>query len=245
MQKNIDTNWTNWDKTCDRFVVYLDLGGTKDMVHRKTHKEIYGKFIKIHNLIKSAQLRLDIEEKYDMIYTSQFSDSIYIFSRDDYRVSFELLVYVMRKVIYELIMQGIAIKGACAHGKITVDIEKSIFFGQPIVDAYELEEDTRYYGIVCHNSFEKQIDKYKLRYKNTDDVSQSFLEEDFFIAKTKLKPGDIEHANVNWFLHNKDTHEQIFTKVGKALKKIQMQVSGKPRIYIDNTMEMAKRALYP
>ena len=37
--------------------------------------------------------------------------------------------------------------------------------------------------------------------------------------------------------------DKIYYDILTALKTIQLQVSGKPRIYIDNTLEMAKRAL--
>ena len=176
-----------------------------------------------------------------LVYISQFSDSILIISKDDSYASFGVLVIIMRHVIYMLIIQGIAVKGACAHGRITVDKEKSIFFGQPIIDAYLLEEDVHYYGIVCHNSFEKQVNKenYIDFYEKIWKKDGNFWESDFFIAKTKLKSGEIIHANVNWYLWGFSCYQNVVT----ALKNIQMQVSGKPRIYVDNTLEMANRAL--
>ena len=243
MQNN---NYTNWNLTCNRFVVYLDLMGFTDTVNRKTHKEIYEKFLFINKLINLSHFYLECsEEKNEWFYTSQFSDSIIIISSDDSSISLSLIAVIMQQFIYELIMEGISLKGACAHGEITVDAEKSIFFGQPIIDAYELEKDIHYYGIVCHNSFEKHIIDNTIIDNVIDNklVTKSYWEKHFFYSKTKLKSGDIEHANVNWFLHNEDTNEQIYNNVNEVLKKIRLQVSGKPRIYIDNTLEMANRAL--
>lgn len=231
-------NTMDWDPTCDRFVVFLDILGFKDMIYRETHESVYDKLLSIHDLMKSLPSSVEREEGEDnMFYVSQFSDSILIISKDDSLVSFRILAFVMRHILLWLINRGIAIKGACAHGKITIDKEKSIFFGQPIIDAYLLEEDVHYYGIVCHNSFEKQVKK---------ENYVAFWEGNFFTAKTKLKSGEIVHANVEWYswmISSETSLEDIFQTVKGALENIQKQISGKPRMYVDNTLEMAKRAL--
>ena len=193
-------NTINWDITCDRFVVYLDILGFKDMIYRESHDNVYKKLLSVHELMKSVQPKIKQEDGMDNIfYISQFSDSIIIISKDDSYVSFGALAIIMRHIVSMLIIKGIAIKGACAHGKITIDREKLIFFGQPLIDAYLLEEDVYYYGIVCHNSFEKQINEedYIRFYKKFVDPNINIWQSCFFTDKTKLKSGDITHANID------------------------------------------------
>ena len=239
-------NSLNWDVTSNRFVVFLDILGFKDMVYREKHEDVYNKLRSINEFLKSIQVKNDIEG--NLIEVKQFSDSILIISKDDNYASFGVLVIIMRHIIFYFIEKGIAIKGSCAHGKVTIDSEKSIIFGQPIIDAYLLEEEVFYCGIVCHNSFEKQTNdlEYIKFYKEFIGETDDFWDSDFFIAKTKLKSGNVVHANANWFAwgySHKSSEEETYKRIVSAMKKIQMQISGKSRIYVDNTLEMAKLAL--
>ena len=239
-------NTINWEVTSNRFVVFLDILGFKDMIFREKHEDVYNKLYSINEFLKSIQVKNDIEG--GLIKVNQFSDSILIISKDDSYASFSVLVIIMRHIIFHFIEKGIAIKGSCSHGKVTIDSENSIIFGQPIVDAYLLEEDVFYCGIVCHNSFEKQVNdlEYIKFYKESIGETDDFWDSDFFITKTKLKSGDVIHANANWFTWGysyKSSEEETYKKIVSAMKKIQMQISGKSRIYVDNTLEMAKRTL--
>ena len=45
-------------------------------------------------------------------------------------------------------------RGAIACGEVVADLDKSIFFGNPIIDAYFLEEAQKWFGISIHHSAE-------------------------------------------------------------------------------------------
>lgn len=70
------------------------------------------------------------------------------------------------------IKQQIFIKGAIAQGRITCDIPKQLFFGHALIDAYLLEENIHYNGILvdrtAENSVIKLANDYNIqRYKST------------------------------------------------------------------------------
>ncbi len=112
----------------------------------------------------------------------------------------------------------IPLKGAIAKGETTVNEKKQLFFGQPIVDSYLLEESVHYYGIVVHHTAE-------------EDVEQFTLSNLFQDIKTPLKSGNISHYELCWY---KDDVEDA----KKKLNAIRSTVSDAPRKYIDNTLSV-------
>ena len=56
---------------------------------------------------------------------------------------------------------GFALKCAIAKGPLTFDNGSGIYFGRSIIDAYLLEEELKFYGVVFHHSVEELIQQYK------------------------------------------------------------------------------------
>lgn len=198
-----------------RFVVFFDIMGFKDRVSRNSHKKIFQELSKFRNHITRI-----LSEHADPVEIYQFSDSIVLFTQDTSHQSFKNISTIASKIINEAIFLGIPLKGAIASGEITCDSSKQLFFGQALIDAYLLEENVYYYGVVAHHS----VEKYALRlsgelYKN---------------IYAPLKSGKIGHYELVWYAN--DTQEK--TKVIQALINIRNTVSDSPRKYIDNTLEI-------
>ena len=107
----------------------------------------------------------------------------------------------------------IPLKGALAEGDITCDMVKQLFFGQALIDAYLLEENIQYYGIVVHHSAEQSV--------------KNYATEIFKNNLVPLKSGKINHYELVWY----DGCEDV--KLG--LERIRLSVSDSPRKYVDNT----------
>ncbi len=227
---------TNWEPTCNRFVAFLDIMGFKDMVSRKKHADIYNMLNSISKVSEEIAKQPKFASK--NIYITTFSDSIVIFSKDDTQWSLQQFVRAVTDMFANMIFKSIPVKGACAHGEISVNQKRAIFFGQPQIDAFLLQEDVNYYGIVCHNSYDKYLDDSK------DEKTKIYLN---YRLKTKLKSGDITHYNLDWFtpvksIANKES-KSLYDDVGieEIIGKLYFETSGSPRKYIDNTMEMYER----
>ena len=227
---------TNWEPTCNRFVAFLDIMGFKDMVSRKKHADIYNMLNSISKVSEEIAKQPKFASK--NIYITTFSDSIVIFSKDDTQWSLQQFVTAVTDMFANMIFKSIPVKGACAHGEISVNQKRAIFFGQPQIDAFLLQEDVNYYGIVCHNSYDKYLDDSK------DEKTKIYLN---YRLKTKLKSGDITHYNLDWFtpvksIANKES-KSLYDDVGieEIIGKLYFETSGSPRKYIDNTMEMYER----
>ncbi|KAB1065218.1 hypothetical protein [Salibacter halophilus] len=236
---NEKTNWKTSDK---RFVAFLDILGFKDMVMRKSHENIYetlNHISKGKKLVEKAPEHDTISDKYKdaEVYVVSFSDSIVIFSKND---SFDNLRYFLlstRWIFTTAFNNQIPLKGAIAHGEVSLNKSEQIYFGQPIIDAYLMEEDVNYMGIVAHNSIDSYLSKI------ADEKELKILEKMLFEDKTTLKCGSITHTNINWFKivrpEGKDIPE--VKDIKEKINLFKQSSSGTARKYVDNTLIMFEK----
>jgi hypothetical protein len=234
----------DWIPTAKRFVGFLDLMGFKDYVARHNHDLVYETMKRLSQIKKVVDDFIPNGEKFKekKLYTTSFSDSLILFSSDDSLESFELISTSIRYILSRAIKEALPMKGALAHGLISVNKTEQIFFGQPLIDAYLLQEEVNYYGIIHHNSIEKYIEE-----KKSEKIPTDFIE-----LKTPLKSGNITHNNLNWFLFLdeidnigvKENSEIIKKNFNELISKLKTFTSGNPRKYIDNTVQVFNQ-VYP
>lgn len=221
-------------QTKKRFVVFLDIMGFKERVARNTQESLYKELtdfnkdittiINSHKNLKVAQpfkqtdnsdIALKSEEEEDEILLAQFSDSIVIFTNGNTKENLLTVSNVAKQIMISAIKREkpIPLKGALAEGDITCDMVKQLFFGQALIDAYLLEENIQYYGIVVHHSAEQSV--------------KNYATEIFKNNLVPLKSGKINHYELVWY----DRCEDV--KLG--LERIRLSVSDSPRKYVDNT----------
>jgi hypothetical protein len=219
--------------TCNRFVAFFDIMGFKDRVARNSHEDIYSDMLNISitkDTLKKAIEKSNIDK--NVISIMKFSDSIMIFSKDDSIITYDIFTAATTILFTDAIKNNIPLKGAISYGKITVDKKNEIYFGQPIIDAYLLQEEVFYYGVVFHNTFDKYINDNR----NKTSIFHNLY---YFETKTVLKSGDITHKNLNWFLRLENIKKR--NSVKEQIIKFNLMTSGNPRKYIDNTLEMYAR----
>lgn len=200
------------DSTEERYVLFLDILGFKDRIARHSHEEVMATLLDLQDSIYST-LKSNEGAK---LQSNIFSDSILLFTPDDSRESLEALSQVTCNIMQTAITAGVPLKGALARGKVTCNPAKQLFFGQALIDAYLLEESTKYYGILVHHSAEAAVRDYPGMYRD---------------VQANLKSGTICHYELNW--HSRD--DETKQKVLDALERLRCTVSDEPRKYIDNT----------
>lgn len=201
--------------TTERYIVFLDIMGFKDRVARTKHEDL---FSMLNDFNQKISLHI-LKHREHGIRLSQFSDSILIYSSDNSRESLKIISEVSSEVMGTAISLGIPLKGAIAKGVITCDISKQLYFGQALIDAYLLEENVKYYGILAHNSVEADI----LELEKTDSTI-------FRDIEAPLKSGKVSHYEICWYNNN-------IQSAKNNLRKIRNTVSGDPRKYIDNSLK--------
>lgn len=226
-----------WNHTCNRFVAFFDIMGFKDLVLHNTHDSVLRKMNKIKTIISPLEKdltqflnqeenELTADQKSKIIQTAVkpvfFSDSILVTTTSDTEADLREIIFVsiwLTKRSFEI---GLPIKGGVSYGKFTADFEKSIYFGQPLIDAYLLQEDLQLYGTIYDHNFENYLIKKRLQ----DEV------KGLAHYKTPLKSGKITHLLTDWVYY----HQQHISDI-KTVKKLYRTVSGRPRIYVDNTLD--------
>jgi len=203
--------------TAERFVVFLDIMGFKDRVGRTNHEDLKQLLSDFNNDITNL---IGKHRGKNNIQLAQFSDSIVLFSGDATKESLLLVATIACEIMAKAIELGIPLKGAISEGKMTCDMTKQLFFGQALIDAYLLEENVQYYGVVAHHSVEKMI-------------LESGEKNLFRDIKVPLKSGSISHFELAWYRVTREV-EHIIEK----LNDIRQTVSDAPRKYIDNTLDI-------
>ena len=153
-----------WEPTCKRFVAYMDIMGFRDMVFRNTHQEVLEVMeqfrLPIRKLEEEAKKRLagkphgwDIFET-TVVRPVIFSDSVLLFSSDDSISAVENLIWQVKSIISSALINGVPMKGALAYGEQTADFDKSLYFGRPLIDAWDLHNELVVYGVILHHTIE-------------------------------------------------------------------------------------------
>lgn len=204
-------------ETPEKFVVFLDIMGFKDRVMRTKHEELKEELKQLSNSIVEV-----LESKNEGITCIQFSDSIILFTVNSSNSQLESLVSVSCLIMQRAIELGFAMKGAMAKGEITCDKAKNVYFGQAQIDAYLLEENVWYYGIVVHHSAQSDVEKINKNYISTLELP--------------MKTGRIKHCELSWYAYSSDKANDIKERISN----IRYTVSDAPRRYIDNTEAVMK-----
>jgi hypothetical protein len=238
--------------TCNRFVAFLDIMGFKERLLRDGHDEVK-KILEslrptlskmeqiIKNELKIKELKEKLEEVYSptapLILPISFSDSIILVSDDETLDSLSHLVDDVRLIFFQSIFSGIPMKGAIAHGKMTADRDNSLYFGQPLIDAFELQQDLQLYGVVLHHTAERRLPNFS--------VEKNFSKYGIIQYLTPLKSQKIQHYLLDWTLDMFIANEEFTTtQIPKVIRyfgaKLYGNVSGTPRIYVDNTLDFVR-----
>lgn len=229
------TKRKSWSPTEKRFVCFLDIMGFKDMVMRNPHDKIFEMLTELSKHREEIE-NSNLPKKYDSdsLKTVSFSDTIVVFTKQDSIECLELLTLSVSWLFAKAMSMGIPMKGAISHGEMSVNISRQIFFGQPLIDAYLLEEDVAFYGIVIHNTLEEFINNRALK----PLISSKYID-----CLIPLKSGKINHLILDWVQAletDVDDEQKLSVKeiAINLMKKQRERTSGSPRKYIDNTVEV-------
>jgi hypothetical protein len=234
----------NWDVTCERFVAFLDIMGFRDTVFRQSHENVKKILYSLHPVIgffeDLAKKELhqkaiktskgDVFLKSSFVYPISFSDSILLVSNDCSEISASEIFGCIKGIFNRAITRGIPIKGAIACGEVTADINKSIYFGKALIDAFDLQNELQLYGAVLHHTMEKYL-------KENNMIGTFERDGDIYKYPVNMKSCKITHYLVDWTYPNLIGNDSL-----GSVSSIYDNVSGIPRLYVDNTIEFVNWA---
>ena len=225
-----------WNDSNERLVLYLDIMGFKERVSRtniETLKEQLLAF-KTQNIKLSPLLRTGIgDAQKELMKMAQFSDSTVVVSAGKSKHDLNRITRAAVILMQTALRTGFALRGVIACGNMVFDEENQLFFGKALVDAYNLEEQLSFYGVVFHESVERIV-KQALQAPNRT----------YFPIKDEAvytKGGKSAHYHVAWYEMKEDLAKgSIKDQAIEWLTKLRESVSGIPRIYLDNTLKILK-----
>jgi hypothetical protein len=216
-----------WLEDKERLILYADFMGFKSRIFSKEHAVLKKELTEFHEKW-SKKMEPLLKENY--LRYAQFSDSILIAVNGTDDKMLNLLSKAATCLMHVALSQGFPIKGVIAQGLFSYDEENQLYFGKPLVDAFLLHEEIKYYGIVVHNTAEKSVKKHSKRYGNPYSHTSVCIDR-----------GKVDHYHLCWNLIDTEFRLKNNTKkCEKWLDAIAESVSGSPRMYIDKTREILR-----
>lgn len=213
-----------------KFVLYLDIMGFKDRVNKVDVSELKEQLLKFKTKNKWLEplLKNDANGK-TYISMAQFSDSIVLVSESDSENDLKRISRAAAILMQTALETGFALRGAIARGEMIFDDNNQLFFGKALVDAYLLEEELSYYGVVFHESVE-----YKINNLKEGDKYKKLIED----IEIPLKKGKSKHYHIAWHKLMQNNKIEKNEKSIDWLNDLRKTVSGNPRVYLDNTLKV-------
>ena len=213
-----------WEDAAERLVLYADIMGFKSRVMDNNHETLRNDISRFRGAWEAKIAPFMIA---DYLRYVQFSDSILIVVNGVDEKMFNLITKAAFCLMHTAISNRFPIKGVITQGTFTYDKKRELYFGRPLVDAALLHDEIKYYGIVVHNSAEATI-KAKLNEENR-----------YCKTEIPLEKGRTSHYHLAWNLVNQKYKSEDITDICNLwLDVIEEQVSGRPRMYIDNTRKV-------
>jgi hypothetical protein len=213
-----------WSEDVPRLILYADFMGFKNRVFSTSHDELK-KLLKDFN--ESWHRRMQPLQLSGNLKFVQFSDSILVVANGTGFNMFNLITKAAVCLMQEALKIHFGIKGVIAQGVFSFNENLGLYLGRPLVDAYLLHEEIKYYGIVVHHSAENTV-------KNNMDKNNPYSNNDIYIEK-----GKVAHYHLCWNLLDATlAPKDITTTCNYWLDAIEETVSGTPRQYIDRTRDV-------
>jgi hypothetical protein len=134
-----------------RWVSYLDLLGFTELINTKG-------WIQVFSYYDTAVARCTADFGFKpKIEKTWFSDTFLLYSPDDKPASFAAIEATTRWFIYNLIRDGIPVRGSMSHGNLYADKKASTFFGPALIEAYHYGENQDWIGFVLTPSAVNQM----------------------------------------------------------------------------------------
>lgn len=235
------------EHTRRRFVAFFDIMGFKKRVY-KDHDDLVDRMGYLQQIIGAIEgvATKEIEKRNKSI-TEQvgknldeivirsyaraviFSDSILVYTEDDSLSSMYHIFSISGAIAGRAYESDLPLKGAISLGKFTANFEKSLYIGKPLIEAYLLQEDLLYFGVILHNKVEN--------YLVMNDLQDRLKNEKWGILRkydNPFKNGVANHQTVIWpTIYGKLIDTPI---TPDKLIQQRKSVSGSIRVYYDNTI---------
>jgi len=159
----------------DRFVAHFDMLGMRSATKR--NPDLAWERLSALSRVRDERMRLGIERLdtgaliKDRVYSFIFSDTLVAFSKSNGENDALALVLLTTELFTRALYYRIPLRGGIAHGRFEFNLERNLFSGPALVDAYELGESSQWLGIVIDDYTAKAAKNIPIRSQGTDVVT--------------------------------------------------------------------------
>ena len=185
-------------KDKEMYILYADIMGFKDRVMRTEHPDLEKEF---NSLITDLDDWFSPNKNAQTFKVSFFSDSILVVDTNT-KEGFNRISKAAAGLMQVSLEHKFPLKGVISKGNFTYNEEKQLFFGRALVDAYLLQEQIHYYGIVAHHSIEEDIKKYANGWREKGNGNRKGINP-YVLSPVPLKNGYSTHYHLAYNLISK------------------------------------------
>ena len=141
-----------------RFVAHIDILGMKKLMDKDPKKA----WQVLSGLSLAREHTHDIEVEFadtgkkatvaSEIFSVMFSDTIVFFTKSDSDEELSLIVLAVSELLHKAFLHFVPVRAGIARGQFFFNIEKSMYAGPALIDAYLLGESAKWIGIVVDES---------------------------------------------------------------------------------------------
>ena len=146
----------------DRFVAHLDILGMSAIVE-KDPDEAWGMLsdlVAVRDRVGAYAMEFldtkEIVKAVDVAAAVTFSDTIILFSKGSTNTELRALLILVTELLHKAMCSCVPLRAGIARGKFFVNVEKSMYAGPALIEAYRAGESGQWLGICLGKSVEKQ-----------------------------------------------------------------------------------------
>ena len=230
---------SNKPKWKEGYVALIDILGFSRGVEKDTVKSFFSEYNQSIERIMSLQ-------EFSSLKYLVFSDTILLYTQDDKKSSFEMIVSACSILFVSLLKIGLPPRGAISYGKYNLQKTANgvILAGKPIIDAYNYEKKQNWIGIMISP---------ELVGKMISNKNLKILEKHPCIEKCPNIPFHQGGSNYKGYVvmpseKINPSDEEIMEEIRKTIVLLKENVSAAPdiesQIKYKNTLEWLNNYLY-
>jgi hypothetical protein len=206
--RNENIESSGWNIVEKRFVAFMDIAGFK-----ATNQFEYYSFNLVHALknISKEEQNNYVDDVNEYLYIVSVSDSVVVFSKDDSIESFCCFCHAVGRIFNKCVLLGRFMTVAMSCGMTYVDKEKMIFGGIAYDEAYQLQEQMDYYGILGAPS----IIDFFIKNSNCTDTDylrykKHFYDVEYYMKTNSRKDSSVKREKgLNYFWYDKFLYDYV------------------------------------
>jgi hypothetical protein len=159
-----------------RFVAHIDILGMSSIVERDADLawQVLSDLVAVRDRISNYALEfLDTKDLIaipEVIQIVTFSDTILLFTKDSSDTNLRCLIVVVAEMFHKALCQCVPVRAGISFGTFYFNIEKSMYAGPALIDAYRVGEAAQWSGITLSQSVQDRAMALKMMSGNSKVV---------------------------------------------------------------------------